>query len=62
MAQVRVRFGIRAISLFPNAGIFVFHVDGAQLPKLRGAVDVLRAALTAVGKSDIAAKIVFELS
>jgi hypothetical protein len=62
MAQVRVRFGIRAISIFPNAGIFVFHVDGAQLAKLRGAVDVLRAALIAVGKSDIAAKIIFELS
>ncbi len=59
--KIRIRFGLKAFSLFPNAGVFVIYIPNTKFGAFRSAVDTIKTILEAVGRQDVASKIVFEL-
>ena len=60
--KARVRFGYRALALFPNAGIAVIYMPWATFNKLESLINEVRALLVDQGKGDLAARFICEAS
>lgn len=60
--KARIRFGVKhGLPFFPNAGVFVFHMEPDTAEKFSGHVQQAIALLRLGGKSSIANKIVLDV-
>lgn len=60
MNKIRVRFGVRAFSFLPNAGVFVIYLSPDAWNSMQGVVSTLKGLLSVAGYSSVSDKIVCE--
>lgn len=62
MNKVRVRFGLSAISIFPNVGIFVIYMAPDRFDTLKTLTMQVKAILESTGYASIGNRLVCEAS
>jgi predicted Fe-Mo cluster-binding NifX family protein len=60
MKKISIRFGIKGVGMFPNAGIFVKSLPEDQATLVIEGLIKLRAELARMGNHDLADKLVAE--